>query len=99
MSSAFSFFFDSELFCGGCLVTKSCLALCNTMDYSPPGSSDLGISYSRNLPDPGIKSVSPALVGRFFTSELLGKSPELFYLTLKWMMLRITILTINILGK
>ena len=80
------------------------------MDYSPPGSSDHGISQTRilewvdishssNLPDPGIESVSPALVGKFFTSEPLGKCLELFYLTLKWMMLRITILTINILSK
>ena len=35
-----------------------------------------------NLPDPGIKPmslVSPALAGRFFTSELLGKSWKILF--------------------
>ena len=32
-----------------CLVTKSCLTLCNPMDYSPPGSSVHGISQARTL--------------------------------------------------
>jgi len=27
-----------------------------------------------NLPDPGTKSTSPALAGRFFTTEPLGKT-------------------------
>jgi len=52
------------------------------MDYSLPGSSVLGtsqariqgwivISYSRDLPDPGIELPSPmslALAGRFFAT-------------------------------
>ena len=53
-------------------VAQSCLTLCNTMDWSPPGSSIHGIlqarilewvaiSFSRDLPDPGIKPRSPAL--------------------------------------
>ena len=64
-----------------CTDGQSCLTLCDPMDYSPPGSSVLGISqirklerdavsYSRDLPDLGSKSasfVSPALSGRFFT--------------------------------
>jgi len=28
----------------------------------------------RNLPDPGVKPMSPALAGRFFTTEPPGKS-------------------------
>ena len=55
------------------------------MDYSLPGSFVHGISqatilewvaisFSRDLPDPGIEPTSPALAGRFFTSETLGKS-------------------------
>ena len=58
--------------------------LCNPMDYSLPGSSVHGILQGRilgwvtitllqgNLPDPGIKPrslMSPALAGRFFTSN------------------------------
>ena len=48
------------------------------MDCSPPGSSVLGISQARilesfpspgDLPDPGIKPMSPELAGRFFTTE------------------------------
>ena len=54
------------------------------MDCSPPGSSVLGISRQGywsglpfpspgNLPKPGIESTSPALAGRFLTTEPLGK--------------------------
>ena len=32
-----------------CLVTRSCLTLCNPMDYSPPGSSFHGILQERIL--------------------------------------------------
>ena len=32
-----------------CLVTQSCLALCNSMDCSPPGSSVHGILQARIL--------------------------------------------------
>ena len=50
-----------------CLLTQSCLTLCNPMDCSPPASSVHGISqarilewvaipFSRDLPDPGIES-------------------------------------------
>ena len=69
-----------------CLVAKSCPTLCDSVDCSPPGSSVHGISqvrvlewvpipFSKDLPDPGIESVSPALAGRFFTVEPPGK-PE-----------------------
>jgi len=33
----------------------------------------ISISFSRDLPDPGIKLTSPALAGRFFTTEPPGK--------------------------
>ena len=65
-----------------CSVAQSCPALCDPMDCSLPGSSVHGtsqarrleaISSSRALPDPGIEPVSPALAGRFFTTEPPGK--------------------------
>ena len=69
------------------LVAHLYLTLCDLMDYSPPESSVCGIpqvrilewvamSSSRGLPHPGIESMSltsPALVGRFFTTEPPGK--------------------------
>ena len=62
-----------------CLVTKSCLPL-----LSLPGSSDHGasqvrilgwmtVSFSRGSSWPGIEPASPALAGRFFTTDLAGK--------------------------
>ena len=53
------------------LVAQLCLTLCNPMDCSPPGSSVHGIfqarilewvaiSFSGDLPNPGIKSRFPA---------------------------------------
>ena len=70
-----------------CSIAQSCLALCQPVDGSPPGSSVHGASQARilectalpfpgGLPDPGIKPaslVSLALAGRFFTTELPGK--------------------------
>ena len=64
-----------------CSVVSSSL---KPMDCSSLGSSLLGIfqariaewvaiSFSRDLPDPGIKSLLPALAGRFFTVAPLGK--------------------------
>ena len=54
------------------------------MDYSLPGSSVHGIFQARilewvafpssgNISDPGIEPMSPALAGRFFTTEPSGK--------------------------
>ena len=65
-------------------VTQLCPTLCNSMDYSPPGSSVHGILQARilewvvmlppgNLPDPGIKSRSPALQTDSLLSEPPGK--------------------------
>ena len=66
-----------------CACGLSYLTLCNPMDCSPPGSSVHGIlqarilewvaiSFSRDLPDPGIKPsslTSPALVGGSFLKQ------------------------------
>ena len=71
-----------------CLLAKSCLTLGKPTDLSLPGSSIHGISQaiilewvaifsSRDLPDPGIKSVSPVWAGGFFTIELQGTALEL----------------------
>ena len=70
-----------------CLVAKSHLTLCDPMDGSLPNTSLQGIFQarilewvafpcSRDLPKSGIKSmspVSPALAGKFFSTEPLGK--------------------------
>ena len=59
---------------------QSCLVLCDPLDHNPPGSSVHEIFQSRiwewvvisgDLPNPAIKSASPALAGRFFTTESL----------------------------
>ena len=57
------------------------LTLCDLMNCSPLGSSVHGISQatysllfsSGNLPQPGIKTASPALAGGFFTIKPPGK--------------------------
>ena len=68
-----------------CAQSLSHPTLCNPKDYSSPGFSvhsrqeywsGLPSSPPGDLPDPGIKPtspVSPALVGRFLTTELLEK--------------------------
>ena len=64
-----------------CLVAQSCLTLCNSMDCSLAGSSVRGIlqarilewiaiSFSRDLPDPGIKTRSSTLQAHSLSSEL-----------------------------
>ena len=69
-------------------VAQSCPPLCDPMDYSPPGSSVHGIlqarvlkwvaiSFSRDLPDPGIKPRSPTLRADTLTSEPPGNTEEL----------------------
>ena len=74
--------------CCCCLVAKLCLTLCDPMDCSLPGSSVHGIfqarivervaiSYSRDLPDPGIEPESPALQ----VDSLLLSHQGLIYLT------------------
>ena len=66
-------------------VSHSVMSDCDPVDCSPPGSSVHGDSPGKNtgglpfpspgdLPDPGIEPRSPALAGRFFFAELLGKA-------------------------
>ena len=62
-------------------LTKLCPTLCDLMDRSPSSSSVHGIFpgknigvgcrflLQQNLPNPGIELASPALAGRFFTTE------------------------------
>ena len=65
-------------------VAQSCLTLCDPMDCSPPGFSLHGIlqarvlewvaiSFSRDLPDPGIEPGSPAFQADALTAEPPGK--------------------------
>ena len=62
------------------------VGLCDPMDYNPPGSFVHGIfqarilewvviPFSEDLPDQGLKPVSPALAGRFVATEPSGKPP------------------------
>ena len=57
---------------------QSCPTLCDPIDGSPPGSPISGILQARILewvaiPFSGIKPPTPALAGRFFTTEPPGK--------------------------
>ena len=68
-----------------CLITQSCLILCDPMDSSPPGSSVHGDSPGKNtgvgchallqgdLPNPGIQPRSPAMHVDSLPSEPPGK--------------------------
>ena len=67
-----------------CLVTQSCPTLCELMDYSPPGSSVVGIFQARSLEWVAIpfstgsslprdQTRVSCLAGGFFTTELVGK--------------------------
>ena len=67
-----------------CLVTKSCLTLWTPWAVAYQALLSMGFSRQEywnrlpfpspgNLPDPGIKSVSSALAGGFFTTEPPGK--------------------------
>ena len=82
-----------ELIVCVCSVPQLCLTLCSSMYCSPLDSSVPGIfqarirkwvviSYSEDLPDPGIKPVSlasPTLAGGFFTTVPPGKPMSLYY--------------------
>ena len=85
--------FDAFYVCA--VLTQSCPILCDSMDCSPPGSSVHEIFFRQeywkglpfpspgDLPNPEIEPpspVSPALAGRFFTTEPPGK-PRAFYIT------------------
>ena len=67
-----------------CMHAQSCPTLCDPMDHGSPSSSVhrifqarilewVAISSSGNLPNTGIEPMSPALAGRFFTTEPPGK--------------------------
>ena len=67
-------------------VAKLRPTLCHPTDCHPPGSSVHGVlqaralewaasPFSRDLPDPGIEPVSPALAGGFFTSGTIQGAP------------------------
>ena len=67
-----------------CMNVQSCPTLCEPMDCNLPGASVhrifqarilewVAISSSGNLPNTGIEPMSPALAGRFFTTEPPGK--------------------------
>ena len=74
-------------------VAQLCLALCDPMDCSVALQAPLSMGFSRQeywsglhfllqgiFPNPGIEStslVSPALAGRFFTTEPPGEPPKL----------------------
>ena len=71
------------IFC--CLVIKSCLTLCDHMDWSLPGSSDHEISQARILEwvttscsrgssQPRDRTGVSSIAGGFFTTEPPGKS-------------------------
>ena len=66
---------------------QSCPTLCDPIDGSLLGSAVPGIlqarilewvaiSYSTDLPDPGVKPMSPTLAGGFFTTEDTGDVPK-----------------------
>ena len=72
---------------------KYCLTLSNAMNCGLPGSSVHGIlqarilewvaiSFPGDLPDPGIEPTSPALAGRFFTTEPAGRPHNDAYMSL-----------------
>ena len=79
-------------------IAQSCPTLCYPMDCSLPGSSLHGIlqarvlewvaiSFSRDLPDPGIEPGSPAFQADTLTSEPPGKPLKE---SGKWLQLKVT---------
>ena len=68
-----------------CSVTKSCLTLCNLMDFSMPGSPVLNISqslfrfmpFSRGSPQPRARTWVSCIAGRFFTIWDTREAPSL----------------------
>ena len=76
------------------IYSLSHVQLCNSMHCNLSESAVHGISqartlewaansFSRDLPEPGIKPASPALAGGFFTTELPGKPTMEYYTTIK----------------
>ena len=85
----FRFCFHVGCVCVGSHVGQSCPTVCDPVDYGPPGSYVHGIfqakilewvviSFSGDLPNPGIKPESPAspeLAGRFFVFFFFNTEP------------------------
>ena len=72
-------------------LVKAMVSLCDPVDCSPPGSSVhrilqarilewVAMSFSRDLPDPGIELKSPALAGGFFTAKAPWQPPNKLYI-------------------
>ena len=77
-------FFSSVKWVVCCLVTKTCPTLCDSVDYSPSGSSVHGIfqaripkwvafSFSRGSSQPRDQTHISCIADRFFTVKLPGK--------------------------
>ena len=62
--------FQARILAAAAKSLQSCPTLCNPIDYW----SGLLFPSPGDLPDPGIEHGSPALAGRFFTSEPAGKT-------------------------
>ena len=73
-----------------CVCSQLCSTLCDLMYCSPSGQAPPSMEFSRqeywselpfpspeDVPASGIKSISPALAGRFFTTEPSGKPHQL----------------------
>ena len=85
------FLYISPYCCSCCLVAQSCptlwppwtvahQALLSARGIPPARILEwVAISFSRDLPAPGLETVSPALAGEFFTTAPPGK-PQLSYL-------------------
>ena len=79
----FSEFFSDSHSDGGCLATKSCptlvtpsIVLQDPLSMGYPSQefwSGLPFPSPGDLPDPGIKSMSPALLVHFLSTEFRGK--------------------------
>ena len=74
--------------------TQSSLTLCDPMDCNPAVPPVHEILPARilewvpplgDLRNPGIKLKSPALAGKFFTTELTGKPRKVYYLMVNFM--------------
>ena len=83
------------------ICAQSCPILCDPMDYSPLGFPVHGIfqarilgwvtiSYSRDLPDPGIELQSLAMAGGFFPTRATWKA--LLYFTMKQKLMAVILL-------
>ena len=71
---------DSVCVCVCVLVAQSSPTPCDPMDCSPLGQTRIlewvAVLSPGDLPNPGTKPLSPALVGEFFTTEPPGKPPK-----------------------